>query len=60
MSRPERVSIEVPSELTEHLITKHNLRTETGLVVCWNCRYRPATLPTLFCVSCLAAHRKDY
>lgn len=38
----------------EALIKKHNLRTEYGEVMCWNCRGRVALMPHLHCRECFA------
>ena len=54
MSRPRLGDYQPPRELIEFLIREHGLRSETGVVVCWKCRYRPALMPQLHCSHCLS------
>lgn len=49
---------ELMNEIAESLIVKHNLRNSHGEVVCWNCHGRPATMPSLHCVTCLERREK--
>ncbi len=46
------------TQTAEALIIKHNLRNTHGEVICWKCNGRPATMPTLHCINCLAEHRQ--
>jgi hypothetical protein len=57
MSGPELAAFDPPKELVDHLIRKHKLRNESGIVVCWQCRYKPALTPSLYCQHCLDHHR---
>lgn len=45
------------NDCAESMIRKHKLRNQHGDVACWNCHGRPATMPSLHCVQCLAEHR---
>jgi len=57
VSGPERADFTPPPDLVEHLIRKHHLRDERGVVMCWFCKYRPALLPSLACQGCLDTRR---
>jgi hypothetical protein len=57
VSGPEPPDFTPPDALVEHLIVKHRLRNEAGTVMCWNCRYRPAVRPQLWCAACLDNRR---
>jgi len=58
MSGPELADFAAPDALIETLIVKNKLRDEHGIVRCWTCRVRQATVPTLECVVCIERRKK--
>lgn len=45
-------------EVARDLARKHDLVSEQGVIICWNCRDADALMPSLHCPACLAKARK--
>lgn len=49
---------EAMHEVARELARKHDLISDQGVIICWNCRDADALMPSLHCATCLTKARK--